>query len=302
VNSVETTPVAGGGERFSDAALARIRAHPRFGEAITACLRGGLALCENDPGVHRLSRDVSRYLMAVLTLYLHVSGGVSLKRLQALCIETGLCGRDRATALFLQLRLMRYVTAMPRNGDGRVRWYQPTEGLAAALSACMRNDLAAAAIVEPDCVPVLERFDEVLVFAPVVQTFGEGLLAFARAHEPKYPSLDIFSRKAGGMMIAGYLLLGGADGDAMPPRGPVKVSVRDLAQRCRVSRTQVLRLLREAEKVGYLSRNSGDGEVVISESLREELEVYFAILFLSMSVCAGSATGMASASRATRPN
>ena len=284
-----TTPVEGGGERFSDAAIAEMKTHPRFGEAIRRTLEGDLELCRRDRWVHRLNRDIGHYFLAMLCLYLHTSGGLSLRRLQALCLDINLCGRDRAIALLIQMRLMGYVTPLPRSVDARVRWYAPTAGLTAAVRAFMRNDLEAAVLLDPSGRPALERFDDATVFERFMQTFGEGLMAAAKVHKPKDPSLDLFTRRAGGMMTMFALILGGREGDVMPPRGPVRVSVRALAQHARVSRAHVLRLLREAEQAGYFKRDSDEGEGLMSPLLRQEIELLFAILFLSMAVCAREA-------------
>lgn len=280
-----TEPVEGGGERFSDDALAAVRLHPRFGEAVRSCITVGLELCR-ERAVHRLNRDLGHYLLAILAIHVHVAGGLSLGRLQELCVETGLCSRDRAIALFLLLRTMRFIHPLPRRGDQRVRWFAPTPALMVAFRARMAGDLAAAVMIRPEAQAALDRIDEEALFNSFMRTFGEGVIAAARVHQPRDPSLEMFSGAAGGMMMLYEIMLTGEEGDLMPPRGRVRISVNALSRTCRISRAQVLKLLRRAEAVDFLRRDARGGSGMLQPALIAEIELYFALMFLSLTHCA----------------
>ena len=83
------------------------------------------------------------------------------------------------------------------------------------------------------------------------------------------------------------LLLAGDPEDGFPPERPIRFSVAGLARRFRVSRPHVLKLLREAEKAGFLSREDGIG--TLTPRLCELVEEYYATSFIGYAVSAASA-------------
>jgi DNA-binding GntR family transcriptional regulator len=73
-------------------------------------------------------------------------------------------------------------------------------------------------------------------------------------------------------------------------------SFPELARRFRVSRTQVLRLLREAEEGGFLARAATNYEsVVLRPTLKRDMLNMFAVIFLFL---VGAAAEAATATRA----
>lgn len=284
--TAELTTPAAGGERFSDEAIASMRAQPSFTQAMRAATIRTLEHCGQNRSMARISRDSGQFLLAMLSLYLHVTGGVTIGRLQALCVEANLCSPGRAVAILVQLRLLGFVRPLAQAGDQRMRRYAPTPDMNDAFHTWLRDLLEATALVDADASAARARFDEPVVFASIVRTFGEGVLAAAKVYQPKSPSLAVISGRAGGMLILYHLLLQGEEADGFPPQGSVRASAHELSRRFGVSRQHVMRVLGEAEAIGYLQRDSARSQCVIQPPLREEIELYFAIMFLSAGHCA----------------
>ncbi len=67
----------------------QMQAHPRFSEAIRAAARYALANYASPSSLDRSVTDVGHYFLAVLALYLDAAGGLTRRRLRALCADIG---------------------------------------------------------------------------------------------------------------------------------------------------------------------------------------------------------------------
>jgi hypothetical protein len=94
-----------------------------------------------------------------------------------------------------------------------------------------------------------------------------------------------FDGRNGGMSILYKLATSGRDGDTYPPRLPVSVSVIGLSRQFKVSRSHVLRLLRDAEALGLLRRNVEETTVTLAEPLRAALVEYHAASLMGYAAC-----------------
>jgi hypothetical protein len=96
-----------------------------------------------------------------------------------------------------------------------------------------------------------------------------------------------FAEHNAGIMILASLALAGGDGDTMPPRGAVHLSISELARRFSVSRAHVLRLLRDAAAHGLIERGTAGAETItFTPALAEALRQSVALLFLFFAGCA----------------
>lgn len=277
-------------ERLPADLIARMQGQPGFARAMRHSMEGTLRICRDDRAVFRIHKDSGHFVLGVLALYLHVSGGLTLTRLQTLCVEAGLCSAGRAVAILVQLRLMGFVTALPRQGDGWLRRYDPTPQMAAAMRSRMRTDLESAALVEPHAAACLARFDDDEIFFAFMRRFGKGLIDAAALRETEGPSLRMFSHHASGMLVLYSIAPSGAeDNDAFPPAGPVRISLAGLSNAHGISRAHVRRLVIRAEAVGYLRRTEAANQGYLEPALREELAAYFAILFIGLGISAKAA-------------
>jgi hypothetical protein len=277
------------GPRIPDAALAEMRVQPRFQEAARHAATASLRLFDSDPIMTRALKDVGRVVLGMIALYLDARGGMTLSKIQAFLVEMRLTSPGRAAAMLIQLRLIGYVAPAAVQPNRRVRIYTPTPRMRAAFHAHFRKDLEALSLMEPEAAVVLARFDEPGVFNPFLVRFGEGLIDAAKVHDQRKPGLDLFSQRNAGLTILTDLTLAGSAGDAFPPQGPIRFSVAGLARRFGVSRPHVLKLLRDAQKVGFLRRDAEEGVGVLEPLLREQIANYYATTFIGMAACALSA-------------
>jgi DNA-binding MarR family transcriptional regulator len=290
------------GERIPLAALHQMRAQPRFAEAARKAVSGSLALYERDPVMALALKDVGRIVLAIIALSLDAQEGLTLSRLQGFLVAMRLTSPGRAASILLHLRLIRYVEPAEMQADRRVRLYRSTERMRRAFTALFRNELEALALVEPSVAAVLARFDTPEAFNPFIVRFGQGLIDAAKVRRREGPGLDLFSDRNAGLTILNALLLSGAEGDDFPPRGPIQFSVSALARRFRVSRPHVLRLLRDAQRAGFIIREADEGLGSLEPLLREQVANYYATSFIGYAVSARASLLALENSRANRPS
>ncbi len=277
------------GPRIPDAALAEMRVQPRFQDAARHAAIASLQLFDRDPIMTRALKDVGRVVLGMIALYLDAKGGMTLSKIQAFLVEMRLTSPGRAAAMLIQLRLIGYVAPAEVQPNRRVRIYTPTPRMRAAFHAHFRKDLEALSFLEPEAAMVLARFDEPETYNPFLVRFGQGLIDAAKVHDRRKPGLDLFSQRNAGLTILTDLTLAGGAGDDFPPRGPIRFSVAGLARRFGVSRPHVLKLLRDAQKAGFLTRDAEEGVGVLEPVLRDQVADYYATNFIGMAACALSA-------------
>lgn len=275
--------------------LSAIKAHPRFVEMMRASVLGALEVYDADTVTSGALRDMGRFVAGMMALYLHASGGLTLTRLRAVCTEVGISGRGRAMAILTMLRVIGYVTAAEGVGDARVRPYVPTDAMITAFRQRIRIELQAFSLVDPGMDAAISCYDRPGGFEAYVRHAGDGLIAAITAGATPATELDIFAERAAGILILYQLLLAGEEGDAFPPRRPIRASVNGLAKRFKVSRTHVMRLLRDGEAEGFFRRapEAGDGYVILAKP--EAIEQHFAAGLLLLGSVARRAAGEAAA-------
>jgi hypothetical protein len=189
------------GPRIPDAALAEMRAQPRFGDAARHAAIRSLDLFDRDPIMTRALKDDGRVVLGMIALYLDAKGGMTLSKLQAFLVEMRLASPGRAAAMLIQLRLIGYVVPAAVQPNRRVRVYVPTPRMRGAFHAHFRKDLEALSLMEPEAADVFARFDEPQIFNPFLVRFGQGLIDAAKVHDRRAPGLDLFSQRNAGLTI-----------------------------------------------------------------------------------------------------
>ncbi|MDQ0465180.1 hypothetical protein QO010_002964 [Caulobacter ginsengisoli] len=291
------------GERIPRSVTDALRAHPRFAEAARRAARASAELYRTDALMFRALRDTSRWVCAVWALYLDATeGGLTHARLRDLCVEANLLSPGTAYAVLIQLRVIGYVELLPYAiDDARMRAYRPTARMMEAFRRRMRQDVEGAAMLDPSVAAALDRWDEPRVFQALVRRLGEGIRASARVHDAERPSLHLFARRTAGMPALYNLLSQAAPDDDFPPRRPIAINLADLSRRCSVSRTHMLRLLRDVEATGFLEPGPRPGEAVMTDFMREEVETFYALYFAGLIISAREAVGWDAAPAADAP-
>jgi hypothetical protein len=279
--------------RIDAEAVAALRRHPRFPDALREFGAMAVRLYRGNRLINLVTNDRGRLLLAVFAIYLHYarraddpSSGLTAARLQALFVETGLGSVGRAKALIALMRWGGYIEDAPAAPDRRFKLLQPTEKMLAVHRERWRGALGAAALVAPEAAQALARFDAPgFLPAFVIAQASEFQGGFRLLDHG--PELQLFSDRNAGFPIMFGILLSAAPDDGMPPTGAIPVSASALAKRFHVSRTQVTRLLHDAHAAGLIERSGGpEMQVRFTPRFAENFEKLFGSLLLVHAACA----------------
>jgi DNA-binding MarR family transcriptional regulator len=280
----------------SPEAIAALRAHPRFPDAMRAWASGIVAMYQGGRLLNWLMDDRARLLFGYFALYLHVtrqpddpSTWLTPTRMKSLCAEFDICSPGRAVAMLSLMRFAGYLAPATDLADRRRRGFVATDSLLALLRARWELHFGALSLMLPVGEAALAA-----LHAPV---FVRGLLVAMMARYragfrfvTHAPGLGLFGERNGGMLILMSLLTAGEPEDTMPPTRPVPISISALARRVAVSRPHVLKVLRDAADEGFIERSGLDGDrIVILPRLSEASQSFFAAMFLFLADCAREA-------------
>lgn len=280
----------------SPEAIARLRSHPRFPDALRHIAQFFTEHYKGNRVMNALITDRGRMGVSFVALHLYWSrrsddpnSGLSVGRLKAVCVEQGWCSGGRAEALIAVMRLFGYVVRAESAQDRRLNLLVPTDKFISMQVERWRAQFVAMAMLCDNGRRAVEGFDWP-EFAPALMRqlcdrmfLGVRLLHFA-------PRLSIFADRNAGWMILLSLMLSARPGDTMPPKGPISISISDLARRFGVSRPHVRKLIVDATSAGLIARAGNGGEdFVMMPALREDSEILYASQLLILTEFAMSA-------------
>jgi len=264
--------------------VAALRRHPNFAEAMKASMRVPLDLYQGNRLVNLIINDRGRYVLSMFALHLHYSrrpdeptSGLTAGRLQAMCVQESVCSFGRAGALINLLRWTGYLAPAPTSQDRRVRLLMPTEKLIEMHRERWRRQLRAVALVLPEAGDALSHFDHPAFDPAFTAAQASDFLGGFRLLNDA-PDVQFFADRNAGLFILFSIVLAGAPDDAVPPTRLVTVSASALAKRFHVSRSHVIKLLREAVDAGLLERPGPANEFRMTPRLREATQVVLATL------------------------
>lgn len=267
---------------FAEAHIQAMRDDPRLEGAMRHSVNRALAYYRANPLMHRNLKDVGRFVLGVVALYLDATGGLTHRRLRALSGQSGLISAGAASAVLLRLRLIGYVTPHGPQVNGQVKLYRPMPAMVDAFRERVRIELEAAAVFNPRVAAILKRLDEPEVFPSLMAVLGDDAINAARHPHPDTIGIDRISTRTAGMMIL-YRILSDADqGAAFPPLGEVTVSVSGLAREFEVSRSHVLTVLRDAEQAGLMTRLEGEGRWRLEPAMGQAFRTLYAVIYMGM--------------------
>lgn len=261
--------------------------HPRFEEACRLLVTKGFARYRSNHVFARANKDITRYFFAYFALYLDARGELTLTTIGDFVTELGLASPGRAAAILFRLRMIGYIERDKDQKDRRVRRYVPTEALKSMLRRIIRDELECLALMEPEAAIAAARLDEPDYFKAYALRAGQGLASIAQMENPN--ETRHFTARDSGAVILLDIATSGEPGDVYPPRGPVKMSVTELARKYEVSRSHVLKMLRDAENLGLLTRNADERTGVLSETLRSAVIDLHVSQLIGNAVCAHAA-------------
>lgn len=250
----------------------------RFDDAMRALARKMLDLAETDPALAGIFKDAGRYIAAMCAAALQ-DEGVTLPRLKQLCASFGLMSMGRARALLIYLRYLGYVGMWSeRNRAGPAR-YTSSPKFLGNWCLHLKAALDAAAVLDPKAEAT--RLDDQRFFALFSRIQMEGLIASVGRLSANTPLFSVFLNRHAGIQVMEVLLI---QGEAeCPTRGPLQVSLGNLARRFGVSRIHLRRMLRDAEREGLLMRDE-DGSLRFTENGRHMVRYNYAAQLTSLHI------------------
>jgi len=272
--------LTGPGGPVSPEALASVRSHPRFQEAVRASAGALVAMGRKRPLV---INDLGRLIIGNLALYLHFSrdpadprSGLSANRMKAICIEQRVCSRGRAHAAVALMRLSGHLTPAPSRADRRLHLLAPTERLIAACQQYWEAIFSGMELVYSERADAKAALQRTEFLAAFMRMFGEHFRAGVRLFQAG-SELTSFAHRNAGLALLFDLLLAAERGD---PAAPVRISIAELAMRFAVSRAQVLRVLDDAVEAALIERSGEDGsQITVRSRLAAATRNFYAFAF-----------------------
>jgi hypothetical protein len=294
----DSSALDAGGGRDSDVVpprleLATLRGHPQFPAAMRACAAGMVKL-------HVRGRFIGWFLSdRVLAILAHAAvcldadandddprSGLSPGSFKTFCVRTGMCGEGRATAILAFMRLTGHLEAEVHPADGRITRLRPSAKLLETTRSRLGAEFAALAMVCPEIAPAAERLGDPDFEREMAVEFLKRWRIGARFIDHA-PDLRLFLERDVGIVTLFALMLEADPSEPVPPANPVPLSIAALARRFRVSRTHILRLIRDAESAGLMTRLGEKGEqIAFAPKLREAIRDFFAAMFQLTALCA----------------
>jgi DNA-binding MarR family transcriptional regulator len=242
-----------------------ILAHPRFEAARIAFVDAILDLYEGDAFLTRLLLEAARQVMFGIIMCLHArhdeadrSTWPTLARLKEEMAQFGLSSPRRIEALVGRLIHGGFLEMASSKHDRRVRILTPTE----RMFAHDRDWLAAhylplhITFPDPGYSPAVERDPSFQRAQRLVAMDFAGRGADILASNPGM--MLFLSRDAGVMILMKLMQMAQAAGEGAPEG----LSYGDIGARFGVSRTHVRKVLRDAERAGFVRLSSRGGRLV----------------------------------------
>jgi len=99
--------------------IAEVVAHPGFPAAVQAIGASAVATALAGAEMLHIAKDAGRYMTALAAIHLALEDDLTVPRLQALCVESGLLSAGRARQFVAWLERIGFVVRL-RGGGGRV--------------------------------------------------------------------------------------------------------------------------------------------------------------------------------------
>ena len=257
-------------------ALGEVMASPRFAEAAAAMAGGMSALAARDRALDSIFKDAGRYVAAMCAFHLHAEGELTLPKLKAICVQSGLLSPGRARSLMQFLEHLGYVAPAARGRGGAATAYAVTTAFIAGWEAQLRVALEAARVIEPAVGALLDRLHEPPVLKAFARIHTQGLVTSAESGgAPTLPFIAAFLHHHAGSQLVWFLIETAEDG-AFPPKRSGPIALAALARRFGVSRIHLKRIFGEGERLA-LSQLDPDGFVTLAPDAQQQLAVLYGV-------------------------
>jgi DNA-binding MarR family transcriptional regulator len=272
-------------------AVAALRSHPRFPDSARQMMSGIIGIYQGNRLLNQVMNDRGRVVFGILALHLHYArrpgdpaNGLTTSRMKSLCAETGLCSPGRAAAMLLLMRYAGYLTPAESEADRRTRLLVPTERMINSQRERIRCHFDAMALLMQEGADGLALLPREDFIAAMAHRFGEAFCSGFRILDSS-PILYPLAERNAGMMILFSLFLATPPDEASLSAHSVPISISALSRRFGVSRPHVLKLIRDAEALGFVRRRGESEQVVILPPLLNAMQDFVATMFLFLGQC-----------------
>lgn len=253
--------------------------HPRFPEARNAMVDAMLGLYEHEPFLNRLLLEAGRNVVFAVLMCLHArydegepATWPTLRLLNQSMAGFGLSSPRRTADLVSRLIKTNYLEQVAAPSDRRVRILQPTGKMIEQDLDWLVSHYVPLQVLYPDpgYGPVMQR-DR--VFQQTHRQTSVGMFSRATQLLARNPTMVQFMVREAGMMILIKLLQLAGPGT----ESTAQIRYSDIGARFGVSRTQVRKLLEEAERQGLVRLTRVRGQVVqLTPALIEAFDRFIA--------------------------
>jgi hypothetical protein len=230
--------------------------------------------------LHRFASDRGSSLLGIFALSLHFSEqGLSVGGLQAMRAESSFCSAGRAAAFIATMR--KRADFMPADNKPRTRVSKLviSERFISFERERLRADIESLEMLSPLGEFGLAQLDKPAFFAGYMRVAARGLGRQANEHVRE---VEFFQERNTGL-LALYDIIADSE-DALESK-PVAVSISQLSKRFDVSRTHILRLLRDADAEGLVVWQADERLVTLTPKLVRALHGYVAFILAGSAYC-----------------
>lgn len=256
-----------------------VLAHPRFPAARSAMVREMLGLYEHSAFLNRLLLEVGRNLVFVVIMCLDARHDENnrdtwptLRAVSRAMAGFNLASPRRVADLVSRLIKTGYLEQVLAATDRRVRILRPTQKMIAQDQDWLASHYAPLQVLfpNPGYARIIQRDP---AFQRAQRLVSASFFPFAVQTLARHPTMVQFMIREGGMMIVIKLIeLAGPNVDTKR-----KIVYSDIGARFGVSRTQVRKLLQEAEQSGLVRLSQEGGRYVqLTQSLVEAFDRFIA--------------------------
>jgi hypothetical protein len=267
---------------FSEAALARFRAHPEFRRAVETAARGTVDfLADCEPDFYWMNGDRGRYLIGLAALALSGAGNLTAASLKSLVAAMNVASPGRVAAFLTLMRDQGHLT-MTRLPDGGLDRHLAMS--ARYIDHFRRHRMSVVrglAVVEPTALGV-----EAALAGPSYPAIEMVICGVHAAHRSLFqtdradPMYGLIER-TGALTILFDLTLGQAP-DRRRLLEETSFSVSGLARRHRVSRVHVKAVLGEMTGQGLARIDEDSGRIIFTPALSEAFERTSALVMIAL--------------------
>jgi hypothetical protein len=232
----------------------RLRRSPNYPAAARRLAANLLRDAEEDPSLDAMLRDAGHNVAALSAAYLSATGEVTLARLQTFIAGFGLVSRGRARSLLSYMQHLGYLEHEPEGASVRGQRYRATARFLASYTKHEASLLDAVSIIEPAAGLLLRNLASPGVFTALVTEQGNAFVAGSRETTAFDAWYRVILHRLGGIQILHGLV---AQARIFPPAGALPFSGAETSRRFKVSRRHVGRLMKAAERGGFVTLEPG---------------------------------------------